>query len=189
MSETEKIHFKCETLAIVRELMKIFIEQYFDTDEGKKETDAHRFATFEFLKTMIDDELNSILHEFMKKEGYEEITFVNCEHDFISIFKIVHDSQKFRDLENDYIKKGHAGLGVFDKKTQKFYPCGLGEHWHMIRLVIKDCYPHLYEAFRRLTRFKDKNEFEGISRKELDAFILSNFLLISQSKELVDYLM
>lgn len=188
MSETKKIHFKYEPLAIARELMKTFIEQYFDTDEGEKETDAHRFANFEFLKTMIDDELNSILREFVKKEGYEEITFANCEHDFISIFEIVHGSQRFRDLENNYIKKGHAGLGVFDENTQKFYPCDLGEHWHTIRLVIKEHYSHLYEAFRKLTRVKDKNEFEGITRKELDDFIMSNFLLISESKALVDYL-
>lgn len=189
MNKSKVLRFNFKPLAIVRELLKIFIEQYFDTDEGKKETDAYRFATFEFLKSMTDEELDSILDIFAKKEGYKEITFANGEHDYKSILAVIHELDRYIDLENHFIKKGYAGLGVFDEKAQQFYKCELGEHWHTIRVVIREHYSQLYDAFRKLSRMKGIiNEYEGITRKELDDFIMTNFTLIGESKELVDYL-
>lgn len=189
MKESKKLRFNFKPLAIIREFLKIFIEQYFDTDEGKKETDACRFANFVFLKTMTDEELESILYIFAKKEGYKEITFANGEHDFKSIFSVIQELERYVVLENSFIKKGYAGLGVFDEKAQIFYRCELGEHWHTIRVVIREHYSQLYDAFRKLSRMKGiTNEYEGITRKELDDFIMTNFTLIGESKELIDYL-
>lgn len=183
-----QMHFHYEPLVLTKLLMEIHIEKFFDSKEGKLKSNAHRFANYEFLRTMVDEELESILHSFIEKEGYEEITFKNAEHDFNSIYEIVYGLQRFKDLENDFIKKGHAGKGVFDEKDKKFYPCGFAGHWPTITTIIETQYPHLFNAFNELSIFNNKDSFEGITRKELDYFIMSNFILIGETWQLSSYL-
>ncbi|KUF37418.1 hypothetical protein [Lysinibacillus sp. F5] len=183
-----QMHFHYEPLVLTKLLMDIHIEKFFDSEEGKRKSKAHRFAIFEFLRAMEDEELESILHVFVKKEGYEEITFKDTEHDFNSIYEIVCGLQRFKDLENHFIKKGYAGKGVFDEQDKKFYPCSFAGHWATITAVIEAQYPHLFNAFSEMSIFNDKDSFEGITRKEIDGFILSNFILIGETRQISDYL-
>lgn len=183
-----QMHFHYEPLVLTKLLMDIHIEKFFDSEEGKRKSKAHRFAIFEFLRTMEDEELESILHVFVKKEGYEEITFKDTEHDFNSIYEIVYGLQRFNDLENGFIKNGYAGKGVFDEKGKKFYPCDFAGHWATITTIIEDQYPHLFNAFREMSVFSNVDSFEGIKRKEMDEFILSNFILIGETRQLSNYL-
>lgn len=183
-----QMHFQYEPLALTRLLMDIHIEKFFDSREGKRKSKAHRFATFEFLRTMEDEELESILHAFMEKEGYEEITFKNDKHDFNSIYEIVYGLQRFKNLENGFIKKGHAGKGVFDDLKKTFYPCGTAEHWKTISTIIETEYKHLFEAFLEMSTSGDEDSYKGITRKELDEFVKSTFILIGETKLLSNYL-
>ncbi|WP_249645735.1 MULTISPECIES: hypothetical protein [unclassified Lysinibacillus] len=183
-----QMHFHYEPLALTKLLMDIHIEKFFDSKEGKRKSKAHRFANFEFLRTMTDEELQSILHVFAEKGGYEEITFKDTEHDFNSIYEIVYGLQRFKDLENDFIKKGYAGKGVFDEKDKKFYPCSFAGHWATITAVIEAQYPHLFNAFSEMSIFNNKDSFEGFTRKDIDDFILSNFILIGETRQLSNYL-
>lgn len=183
-----QMHFHYEPLALTKLLMEIHIEKFFDSKKGKGKSKAHRFAIFEFLRTMVDEELESILHVFVEKEGYEEITFENADHDFNSIYEIVYGLQRFKDLENDFIKKGYAGKGVFDEKYKTFYPCNFAGHWATITSIIDTQYPHLFNAFSEMSIFNNKDSFEGITRKEIDDFILSNFTLIGETRKLANYL-
>ncbi|MDC6267742.1 hypothetical protein [Lysinibacillus fusiformis] len=183
-----QMHFHYEPLALTKLLMEIHIEKFFDSKKAKHKSKAHRFAIFEFLRTMADEELESILHVFVEKEGYEEITFENTDHDFNSIYEIVYGLQRFKDLENGFIKKGHAGKGVFDEREKKFYPCDFAGHWETITTIIETQYPHLFNAFGEMSIFKSRDSFEGITRKELDDFILTNFILIGETRQLSNYL-
>lgn len=53
---------------------------------------------------------------------------------------------------------------------------------------MKDKYPELFEVLEELTCHSNEDSYNGVSRKELDNFILNRFKLIGGKNDLESYL-
>ena len=184
---TRKMNFTYEPIALTKLLLQMYTEKYL---EKEIEVNATIFACYDFLKTATDKEIETLLHEFVKNENIDVITFEDWEHDCKCIFDCIFNTQRFKKLEFDYKVKGHSksGLGVADKSDSTFYSCSLAEHWVTIQNILQEKYPLYYDAFIEMTYgHENVQEHKGISRQELDSFILTNFQLVGESKNINSY--
>ncbi|MBT3123188.1 MULTISPECIES: hypothetical protein [Bacillus subtilis group] len=79
--------------------------------------------------------------------------------------------------------------GVVVKEDDSFYGCGVGEHWATLTEIIKSRYKNLYKPFIELTNINPGlDEYGGITRVDLDSFILNNFRFVGEGKKLLSYI-
>lgn len=182
---TKEISFSCNYLKLTTLTLENRIKKkYYENESLSKPV---RNALLEFMQTIEDEKLELILSLYLEKDKVDAITLDSVEELDRIIFYIMNTT-KFKNLVLNNQKNGQSGLGVLDLSRNSFHSCDMGEHWHTIRSLIKDSYDRLYGAFKMFQYDKTLKEFEGIKKEELEQFILSNFLLIGESKELSDYL-
>jgi hypothetical protein len=181
----QRTHFTYDPLSLVRLVMDMYAEAL----EGKH-TKAVQFARYKYLHTMTDEELESHLSQYVSEEKIEEITLKDWKKDCDFLFKYVYETERYKALEFHFNKLGYGktGLGVVDASDNTFYHCGFTQHWPTIMEVIKTKYSHFHKPLEEMY-FNDRlNEHNGVTRKELDDFIITRFELIGETKRLDDYL-
>ncbi|ARF70734.1 hypothetical protein B7C51_25005 (plasmid) [Paenibacillus larvae subsp. pulvifaciens] len=183
----QTLHFTCEPISLTKLLLQMYVEKHI---EGENTVKAKQFACYEYLNTITDSELESLLEEYMTIENVEAITFEDWEKECGLIFNYIFKSNRYLEIELDYKKKGYSltGLGVVDTSDNTFYDCAFAGHWQRIKEIMKDKYPELFEVLEELTCHSNEDSYNGVSRKELDNFILNRFKLIGGKNDLESYL-
>lgn len=180
------MHFTYDPIYITRTLLQSYVEKFV---EGKFYK-AKQFACYDFIHTMTDEELEGILKQYVQEHNIEAITFEKAWEECELIFGYIFKSERYRTLELDFKRRGYGstGMGVVDISDNTFYDCGFTEHWPTIREIMKEKYPDKAEALEELMYRPGMEEHKGISRVDLDAFILDRFELIGGNKEIEFYL-
>ena len=180
------MNFTYDPIFITRTLLQSYVEKFVQGKFYK----AKQFACYEFLRTMTDEELEGMLLQYVKDNNLEYITFKKPWEESALIFEYIYKSDRYRKLEFDYKKQGYGltGMGVVDKSDDTFYDCGFTKHWPTIVKILKEKYPLKAEALDNLMYTPGKEEHNGISKQELDAFIMNNFELIGGNKDIEFYL-
>jgi hypothetical protein len=157
-------------------------------------TEEQLIEAFNIYQKKIDNEV----FEEVKAEYGVELEDGETK-DFLKVFiskgvtkgmELVSDTS----IVTDYYKqvkeiKTDDRCGVIDNSDNIFYPCMLGEHWKTISNILEEKYPDLYEPFVELMHVKrGEDEFEGVTRTQLDRFIMNNFKLIGELRVLDEYL-
>lgn len=179
----EKIGFTYEPLALTRLMLQIHLEKEYNGNE--EHSQSVRFAVFEYLRTLEDEELEGLLNEYVTKDNIEYITFEDnkdCER--IAHYMMLTD--RFNDLVFRYQKQGCSGLGVADNSDKTFYECNFAEHWQTVGFILRKKYPKHGGAFDEIM-YGMKKEHNGITSDELDKFILDRFELIGGNKPMESY--
>ncbi|PTY93049.1 hypothetical protein [Heyndrickxia sporothermodurans] len=181
-----QVQFTYDPLAITRFVMTRYVEEKIQGQYYK----AKQFACYEFLDSMTDEELESILRQFIKQENLEEITFKDWENDARIIWDIISELERYKDLETKFKKAGYGltGLGVLDKSDNTFYDCAFVGHWVRVMEIVENKYPDIFPALQEMYFYADVNESHGYTRDQVDDFILNQFQLIGESKSLKDYI-
>lgn len=182
---TQYLNYTYDPLTLVRLTMDMYAEKL----EGHH-TKAIQFARYEYLRTMTDDELESHLSRYVDEEKIEEITLQDWEKDCSYLFQYIYETERYKALEFQFNKRGYGktGLGVVDTADNTFYHCGFTQHWPTIMEVIKTKYTHLHEPLEEMYFNAKLNEYNGVTRKELDDFITTRFELIGENKPLEAYM-
>ncbi|MCY7865942.1 hypothetical protein MOB78_12695 [Bacillus spizizenii] len=151
---------------------------------------AKQFACYEFIRTMEDEELEEILIKFMERENLESITFEDWAHDAEIIWDIIFSYERYKSLEFGYKKSGfgETGLGVIDKSDNTFYDCAFACHWQKVMDIVREKYPEKHKALETMYFNERLNEVDGVSRSEMDSFIMERFQLVGENKQLDDYI-
>lgn len=181
----QTLYFKSDPLLLIRRIMDIHAENL----EGK-DTKAIQFARYEYLRTMTDDELVSILTKLADDQGIKTITFENWENDCSYLFQYIYESKRYKALEFQFNKSGYGetGMGVIDTQDDTFYHCSFGKHWETLKSIMDLKYPHLSNVLDVLYLNQKLNEYDGVTRKELDAIITSQFEFTGENKSIREYL-
>ncbi|QDS32499.1 hypothetical protein [Brevibacillus brevis] len=178
--------FTYDPIFITKTLLQSYVEKFVQGKFYK----AKQFACYEFLRTMTDEELEGMLKQYMKDHSIECITFEKAWEECALIFEYVYKSERYKGLEFGFKKRGYGltGMGVVDKSDSTFYDCGFLQHWSTIFEIMKEKYTDKAEALDELLHRPGKEEYNGISRVELDGFILERFELIGGNKDIEFYL-
>ena len=170
-------------------LMRLTMNMYAEGLEGQH-TKAVQFARYEYLRTMTDDELEGHIKRYIDEEGLEAITLEKWEDDCRSLFGYVYESERYKALEFRFNKRGYGetGLGVADTSDNTFYHCGFAHHWQTVMDIIKTKYPHFGEALEEMYLDDKIKEYNGVTRQELDHFIMNRFELTGGNKPIHDYM-
>lgn len=184
--EGNRVSFGYDGLYLVRLVLQKYTEKHFNEHPIK----AIRFAHYEYLRLLEDNVLEEFLLRYLKAEGMDAITLVEWEKDCKAVWDYVYETDTYKNLVVDYQRKGYGitGLGVVDTSDNTFYDCGFTGHWTKVQDIIKEKYPHYYEPLMELTYGHSKEEFNGVSRQELDNFVLSTFEFTGGNKQLDTYL-
>lgn len=182
---TKRLQYTYNPLNLVRLVMGMYAEKL----EGKH-TKAVQFARYEYLRTMTDEELESHLYRHVSENEIEEITLEDWQSDCSHLFRYIYETERYKALELHFNKRGYGktGLGVVDTADKIFYDCAVAQHWPTIMEIIKTKYTHLHEPLVEMYIHAKLNEYNGVTRKELDDFITTRFELIGGNKPLVEYL-
>ncbi|AFV21638.1 MULTISPECIES: hypothetical protein [Bacillus] len=80
--------------------------------------------------------------------------------------------------------------GVIDVTDNTFYPCGIGEHWLTLSIILKGKYNHLHEAFIQLMYLHKGGvgQFNGITREYLDEFIMKTFQFVGELQPIQEHI-
>lgn len=187
MSTTEKLHFTYDPIFLTKHLLQRYTETHL---EKALEVKATKFACYKYLHTVTDEEVESLLLEYVANEKIDAITFKKWEHDCKCIFECIFKRPRFIQLEFEYKKQGYSltGLGVVDKSDNTFYDCSFAHHWATVQKILEEKYPNLHEAFIEMT-YEDTNliQYKEVSRESLDSFLLNNFELIGNRNSLESY--
>ncbi|MGG1453427.1 hypothetical protein ABE325_21195 [Bacillus licheniformis] len=181
--ETEQLHFTYEPLSLTRLMLQIYLENKYHGNEDYSK--SVRFALFEFMRSLEDQELEDVLSEYVSKDKIEYITLddKDCE----GITHYIMQNKRYKDLVFMYQKKGYSGLGVADNTDKTFYNCDFAQHWQTVGLILRQKYGKYGKAFDEIM-YLNKKEYSDISSEELDKFILNTFQLVGESKSIEDYL-
>lgn len=182
---TQRLNYTYDPLRLVRLVMDMYAEKL----EGKH-TKAVQFARYEYLSTMADEELESHLSRCVGEEKIEEITLEDWESDCSHLFRYIYETERYKALELHFNKRGYGetGLGVVDTADKIFYDCAVAQHWPTIMEIIKTKYTHLHEPLEEMYFNAKLDEYNGVTRKELDDFITTRFELIGENKPLNAYM-
>ncbi|MBU5262012.1 hypothetical protein [Bacillus atrophaeus] len=182
-TETEQLHFTYEPLNLTRLMLQIYLENKYHGNEDYPK--SVRFALFEFMRSLEDQELEDVLSEYVSKDKIEYITLddKDCE----GITHYIMQTKRYNGLVFMYQKKGYSGLGVADNNDNTFYGCHFGSHWQTIGSIMREKYGEFGKAFDAMKN-SDQKEYNGISSEQLDSFILNTFQLVGESKSIEDYL-
>ncbi|MNN80686.1 hypothetical protein D3C81_1974400 [compost metagenome] len=106
------------------------------------------------------------------------------------IFDIIFEQPEYQQLEIDFKKHGWGatGLGVLDVQANIFYDCGFTNHWPTIQRIIEETYPQYHEPVRLMYLYEKLMEHDGVTREEVENFIMTNFELYGGTKPLQEYL-
>ncbi|WDI05239.1 hypothetical protein PUW25_25865 (plasmid) [Paenibacillus urinalis] len=131
-----------------------------------------------------------ILLKFMENEGLEVITLENWKKDARLIFDVIFQREDYKNLEINFKKRGYGstGLGVYDKQANKFYDCTWTNHFPTIMTIVESEYPDKFPALREFYAMPSIDQHENYTREEIERFVMENFELIGQTKQLDDYL-
>ncbi|MFF0828818.1 hypothetical protein ACFYU8_18665 [Brevibacillus sp. NPDC003359] len=180
------MHFTYDPIYITRTLLQRYVEKFVED----KFYNAKQFACYEFLHTMTDKELEGMLRQYVKDHSLECITFDKAWEECALIYEYVYKCERYKALEFDFKKRGYGltGMGVVDNSDSTFYDCGFTQHWPTVVEIMKEKYPVKAEALDELMCRAGKEEHNGISRADLDDFILHRFELIGGNKDIEYYL-
>lgn len=186
MGTPEKIGFKCEPISVTKLLMVLYLEKHV----SEKAPRAKVLAFSEYIRTITDEDCEGLIMEFARREGIEEITYEDWEHDMEAISRLIEEDNRFKELvlSNQRLGHGLTGMGVFDKTTRNFYDCHFSEHWPTVRQIIQADYPQYFEAMNEFVYNTEKNEYQGITKNFLENFIMENFELAGADRPLHNYL-
>ncbi|MGD2352036.1 hypothetical protein ACP8H2_09815 [Bacillus subtilis] len=180
----EQLHFTYEPLTLTKLVLQIYLEKKYDRNEDY--TKSVRFAVFEFMRTLEDDELEKILSDYVSNDNVEAITFED-DRDCERITHYLMKTERYNNLVFEYQKKGYSGLGVVDNSDKTFYSCGFSQHWQTVEAILREKYHRYGKAFNRIMYLGEK-EYNGVSSEELDKFILDTFQLVGETKSIEDQL-
>ncbi|WP_078598610.1 hypothetical protein [Evansella clarkii] len=187
MSNMKAIPFTCEPLTLVR----IILNKYAENRDGL-DSKAVQFARYEYLTkpTLTDDKLRELLCEYAQKENLSKITFENPEEEAERIFQCIYESETYKELLFDFNRRGYGrtGLGVIDLSDRSFYDCETAEHWDKLLEILEKKYPKYREALTFLSMYESLDEHNGMSRKDVDAFILETFDFVGGYQPLEEWL-
>lgn len=171
-------------------ITRFILQRHVEEKVEGKFYKAKQFACYEFIRTMEDEELEEILLKFMKKEGLETITFKDSSYDAESIWSIIFSYERYSLLELHFKKMGHGetGLGVIDRSDNTFYDCTFAGHWKKLMDIVREKYPDKYEALESMHLNETLDQSHGITRDEIDAFIMKQFELVGGNKTLDYYI-
>jgi len=180
------MHFTYDPLALVRIVLQRHVEEVI---EGKFYK-AKQFACYKYLAQLSDEVLEELLCEYTKRHQLEVITLADWQKDGELIFEIIFETAEYKELEIRFKKNGFGltGLGVFDRMNNSFYDCGFASHWPTIQHIVKEHHSKLHNALKEMYIDEKLSEFEGVSRVELERFIMTNFELCGGTKLLSDYI-
>ncbi|MCY7486387.1 hypothetical protein [Paenibacillus alvei] len=180
------MHFTYDPLALVRIVLQRYVEEFVQGKQYK----AKQFACYEFLRVMADEALEALVTEYAEKHSLQEITLADWRADARAMFEIIFEKEDYKKLENDYKRRGYGatGQGVFDRSENMFYDCGFTYHWTTIRKIIEQRYPSYQDALDVMYHNDEVAEHNGVSREELDNFIVDNFELVGATKPIYEYL-
>lgn len=181
----EKVGFTYDPLTLVR----LVLDRYAEELEGKH-TKAIQFARYEYLRTLTDDELEGFLYRYVAEEKLDAITLKDWKKDCEFIFRYIYESERYKAIEFKFNKSGFGatGLGVVDKTDNTFYDCAFTGHWEKIQEIIQEKYPKYYEPLIEISYGFKKDEHNGVTREQLDNFIMQQFELIGGNKQLDSYI-
>lgn len=180
-----KVTFNCDPLSLVRLALNRYIEELEGND-----TKSVQFARYDYLISLTDEELEQLLERYVKEENIEVITLEDWKKDSSFLLKYIYETNEYKELKLKYDKQGCGvtGLGVFDKSKNTFYDCSLARHWQTIMEIIEYHYTHLHEAFLQMYGDNELNEYDGITRQEIETFIMNNFELVGGSRQISGYM-
>lgn len=180
------VKFTYDPLALVR----IVLQRHVEENIQGKFYKAKQFACYEYLSKLSDESLENLLREYTKRHNLEFITLENWKQDGELIFEIIFEQENYRQLEIDFKKRGFGatGLGVLDVGNNVFYDCGFVQHWSTIQHIVEKSYPRYAKALEKMYIYERLEEFDGVTREELEHFITTNFELYGGSKPAKDYL-
>ncbi|MGF7534996.1 hypothetical protein AAGG74_15105 [Bacillus mexicanus] len=185
LNNAEKMNFNYDPLQLVR----LALSQYVSDLKEKEITKATQLARNAYLREMTDDELEELLHRLVEEQNLEAITLKEWKKDCKFLLSYIYETERYKELEFKYKKQGYGttGLGVVDTSDNTFYDCEFAGHWETIIKVISNKYPQYIEAVQKMQLYSDINEYKGITRNEVDQFILKRFELVGGSKQLEEY--
>ncbi|CQR51430.1 hypothetical protein [Paenibacillus riograndensis] len=180
------LHFTYDPLRLVRIVLQRHVEE---TIQGRFYK-AKQFACYEYLAKLSDEGLENLLQEYTKRHELEAITLADWRKDGKLIFDIIFEQPEYQQLEIDFKKRGYGitGLGVLDVESNTFYECGFAHHWQAIQNIIEKSYPRFHEPLQRMYFDETLTEHDGLTREELENFIMTNFELYGGTKPLQEYL-
>lgn len=197
----QELSFQYDGLFLVRLFLQKHVEQNFDNEDNEIDEEdenvkavevikAVRFAHYEYLKQLTDEELEGFLLRYMKESQMDAITLTDWQKDCATVWSYIYETEKYKLLEFDYKKKGYGvtGLGVVDNSDNTFYDCGFTGHWPKVQEIIQEKYPHYYEPLMQMSYGSARDEYNGVTREEVDAFVLNTFTFTGGNKELGSYL-
>jgi len=169
--------------------MRLVMDMYAEKLEGEH-TKAVQFARYEYLRTMTDDELQALLERFIDEQNINAITLEDWQSDCSHLFRYIYETERYKALKLQFNKRGYGetGLGVVDTADKIFYDCAVAQHWPTIMEIIKTKYTHLHEPLEEMYFNAKLDEYNGVTRKELDDFITTRFELIGENKPLNAYM-
>lgn len=170
--------------------------QFFKREEKKIHglTEEQLREAFDIYEKKVTQEIFDEVAKEYNVEFKEDETkrFIGV---FISkaIFKgmeLVQDTS----LVTDYYKEAKQiqtdnRCGIVDRTDDTFYPCSFGSHWQKIKEVMQEKYADKYEALEEMTYSLDnKTTYKGITKQEIDEFIMNNFSLLGGTNAIESYL-
>lgn len=189
----ESISFTYDALGLSRTIIQVHVESRYDGNLTYSE--SVRFALFEFLRTMEDEELKKIMTDYLSESKVEAIHFKGDENgkltedkDCLGIVDQLMRTERFKDLVFKNKRNGCSGLGVIVLQKKLFYQCEFGEHWSKVGKALRENYPSYADAYDEMLLDSDLKNYNDISREELDNFILENFEFVGGRNKIEYYL-
>lgn len=170
----ETIGFTYDPLQLTRLLLQIHLEKKYNEEYPK----SQRYAIFEFMRTIVDSEIEELLHEYVDTEKVDAITLE--ESDMNRLEHYLRKSERYKNLCFDFQKKGIDGLGVACLNNQRFTPCSLGHHWDTLSTMLQSGHGKYGDAFGKIM-YSMATEYNGVTTEQLDVYITNTFVLVGSS--------
>ncbi|MCY8549363.1 hypothetical protein MOD25_05535 [Bacillus haynesii] len=184
-TNVKTLSFTVDGIGLTRILLQKYVEDFIEN----KSDDIRTYACYEFLRTIEDKELEDTIDQYMINENVEAITFEDWEKDCRGMFDAISQTERFKDLVFKYQKRGYGetGCGVIDKASNTFYECKFGEHWSRVMQIVEEKHPRYASPLKLMYATHRIDEHNGVTRDEVEQFILENFELIGEQKSLDEY--
>ncbi|PJZ19757.1 hypothetical protein CEW46_21495 [Bacillus cereus] len=183
---TTKLGFHYDPISLTKLMLQIYIEKYVE-DEADNEAIVR--ASYKYLSEVTEDELTEVLNKYVTDNNVEYITFEDHKGECKLIFDAIRSTDSYKSFELEFYRRGYGstGLGVIDKKDGIYYDCEFAQHWFKVIEILTNKYPRLGEALSELEFRNNLQEYNGVTRKEIDSFIMENFELVGGNRGLENY--
>ncbi|MBC2190509.1 hypothetical protein [Listeria booriae] len=162
----ELLHFKVDPLFIIKTMLQIHVENVLEN----RLSEAEIYALYACIRDLTEEETEELGHEYGRINNLDSISLSGTIEQREAFYKILIETDRYKTLLFENQCQGHAGLGVADTLTKKFYPCAFAGHWQTLIGIVKSSYLDIYSS----------------DTAELDAFILQNFVFVG-GKEKPDF--